>query len=121
MFKENDRVVLKNISENILCNNNFFTRVSANKILENYKKGHLIVYGTNSINVFLNVILYDAIFDEDDRFVCGLIKEMPDLNGKSFAEIKDLLGLWDFNDSQMDYFENTSLELNAEVFEIFLE
>lgn len=121
MFKENDRVILKNISEDILRYDNHFSKVNANRILENYKKGHLIVCETEQTGDFLNVTLYDAVFNEDDHFICGLINEKPELNKKPFTEIEDLLDTHYFNNAQIDYFESTSLELNIEVFENFLE
>ena len=122
MFKINDKVILKYIPEEILTDDDCFNKWQAIKIKESYEKGHLVV---SKINVnhdnFLTVGLYDALFDENDRCVCGLIENYRNIKGKSLEEVKDFLEIWWFNDSQLEYFERAFVQLNTEAFETFLK
>lgn len=123
VFKINDKVILKDISEEILTNDNYFNKWQAARVKENYEKGYLVVSDIDiNHDSFLNVGLYDALFDKDDCCVCGLIENDQNIKGKSFEEIKNLLFFcrW-FNDSQLEYFEYTSVQLSTEAFEDFLQ
>lgn len=100
MLKAGDKVLLDttvcSLMKTFGC-----SRERANEIYFNGQKGHLIVK-LNEETKSHAIKIYDAVFDEKERCIGGLVRSTEKYNlGKQFEEIKDTLIYWFFDESQL--------------------
>ena len=101
MLKAGDKVLLDTTIEDLIktfgC-----PWECANAIYFNGQKGHLIVKYVEENEETYGIQIYDAVFDEEERYVSALVTSTKKYDlGKQRKEIENTLNYWWFDESQL--------------------